>query len=95
MTTRPSKRDVVAAVLRGERPPYVPWSFWFTGEAAEKLCHYYGIAAADLDRHVNSHILGLGSQMSVIEHLGGDRIRDRFGVVWDRSQDQGIGMGEG
>lgn len=95
MTTRPSKRDVVAAVLRGERPPYVPWSFWFTGEAAEKLCHHYGIVAADLDRHVNSHILGLGSQMSVIEHLGGDRIRDRFGVVWDRSQDKDIGMVEG
>lgn len=93
--THPTKREVVATVLRGERPPYVPWSFWFTAEAAEKLCHHYGIAAADLDRHVNSHILGLGSQMAVIEHLPHDRIRDRFGVVWDRSQDKDIGMVEG
>jgi len=95
MARSPSKRDVVAAVLRGERPPYVPWSFWFTAEAAEKLRHHYRIAAADLDQHVNSHILGLGSQMAVIEHLPHDRIRDRFGVVWDRSQDKDIGMVEG
>ena len=94
--TKPhAKPAVVPAFLRGERPPYVPWSFWFTAEAAEKLCHHYGIAGADLDQHVNSHILGLGSQMPVVEHLGHDRIRDRFGVVWDRSQDKDIGMVEG
>ncbi len=85
----------MSAVLRGERPPYVPWSFWFTSEAAEKLCHHYGIKPGELDGHVNSHILGLGSQMRAFEDLGGGRIRDRFGVIWDRSQDKDIGVVEG
>lgn len=90
-----TKREVVAAVLRSERPPYVPWSFWFTAEAAEKLCTHYGIAAADLDHHVNSHILGLGSHVRAFETLEGGRVRDRFGVIWDRSQDKDIGVVEG
>jgi uroporphyrinogen decarboxylase len=90
-----TKREVVSAVLRGEKPPYVPWSFWFTAEAAEKLCAHYGIAAGDLDQHVNSHILGLGSQMRAFEQLAGGRVRDRFGVIWDRSQDKDIGVVEG
>ena len=90
-----TKREVVSAVLRGEKPPYVPWSFWFTTEAAEKLCRHYGIPADELDEHVNNHILGLGSQMRLMEDLGHGRVRDRFGVVWDRSQDKDIGMVEG
>jgi len=90
-----TKREVVSMVLRGEKPPYVPWSFWFTTEAAEKLCRHYGIAAADLDAHVNSHILGVGSQMRLMTDLGHGRVRDRYGVVWDRSQDKDIGMVEG
>ena len=89
-----SSREVVATVLRGEKPPYVPWSFWFTSEAAEKLCGHYGIEAGALDAHLHSHILAVGSQMGIMEDLGGGRVRDRFGVVWDRSQDKDIGVVE-
>ena len=95
MTNHPSKRDVVAAGRPGARPPDVPGAVGLTAPAAAKHCHNNRIAGADLDQHVNSHILGLGSQMPVVEHLGHDRIRDRFGVVWDRSQDKDIGMVEG
>lgn len=95
MPKKITKREVVATVLRGEKPPYVPWSFWFTTEAAEKLCTHYGIGPDQLDQHVNSHILGLGSQMRAFDELPGSRVRDRFGVIWDRSQDKDIGMVEG
>jgi uroporphyrinogen decarboxylase len=37
-----TKRDVIKAVLNGQTPPYVPWSFTFTLEAREKLVHHFG-----------------------------------------------------
>ncbi len=30
------KWDVVREGFEGKRPAYVPWSYWFTGEATEK-----------------------------------------------------------
>jgi uroporphyrinogen decarboxylase len=90
----PTKREVVGMVLRGERPPYVPWSFWFTAEAAEKLCAHYGVPPGDLDAHLHSHVLAVGGQMGIMEDLGDGRVKDRFGVIWNRSQDKDIGVVE-
>jgi len=88
-----TKREIVKLVLDGKRPPYVPWSFSFTVEAKEKLTACFGhddIAAA-----VDNHILGLGSDIGFFEDIGDNRVRDVFGVVWDRSIDRDIGNVEG
>ena len=79
-----------------ERPPYVPWSFGFTKEAKETLkAHYFQDSAAgdeDLYEKVGNHILKLGSDIGFFEESGPDRVRDVFGVEWDRSVDKDIGV---
>jgi len=77
-------------VLEGGRPPYVPWSFGFTCEAAERLKKHYG--TDDLDAVTDNHLLGLGDGIGFFDEIGGDCWRDAFGVVWDRSVDKDIGI---
>ncbi len=84
-----TRRDVVRMVLEGKCPPYVPWSFGFTKEALEKLTQHFGTDA--LDDVLKPHILPLGSAIGFFEDIGNDRMRDVFGVVWDRSVDKDIG----
>ena len=88
-----TKREVVAAALRHERPPYVPWSFAFTVEAIEKLVNHYG--TSDLEPIQQNHLLALGNDVGIFEDIGNDRVRDLFGVVWDRSVDKDIGTVSG
>ena len=38
-----TKRDVIRQVLDEQRPLYVPWSFGFTVEAADKLRDHFGV----------------------------------------------------
>lgn len=85
-----TKREVVKAVLDGRKPPYVPWSFSFTAEAAGLLARHYG--TDNLDAVVQNHFLGLGSATGFFDDVGHDRVRDVFGVIWDRSVDQDIGV---
>jgi uroporphyrinogen decarboxylase len=87
------QRDVVRLVLEGKRPPYVPWSMGFTKEAREKLCAYYG--CSDVEVPLDNHLLKLGSDIGFFTDLGDNRVRDVFGVVWDRSVDKDIGNVEG
>ncbi len=87
------KRDVIRLVLEGKRPPYVPWSMGFTKEAKEKLQRHYG--CDDLEGPLQNHLLKLGSDIGFFSDLGNNRVRDVFGVVWDRSIDQDIGNVEG
>jgi len=87
-----TKRDIIRTVLAAERPPYVPWSIGFTLEAAEKLRAYYG--QEDLEPILDNHILSLGNGIGFFEDLGDDRLRDVFGVIWDRSVDKDIGVVE-
>jgi len=87
------KRDVVRWVLEGKRPPYVPWSMGFTKEAKEKLQAHFG--SMDIEEPLDNHILKLGSDIGFFEDLGNNRVRDVFGVVWDRSIDKDIGNAEG
>lgn len=84
-----TKRDVIQTVLNGEAPPYVPWSFGFTLEAKARLIEHYG--TEDLEPILQNHILGLGNGIGFFEDIGEDRVRDVFGVVWDRSIDKDIG----
>jgi uroporphyrinogen decarboxylase len=87
-----TKRDVVRMVYEGRKPPYVPWSFSFTAEAREKLARHYG----SLDRVpiFHNHLLPLGDAIGFFDDVGNSRVRDVFGVVWDRSADKDIGIVE-
>ncbi|MFW5870067.1 MAG: uroporphyrinogen decarboxylase family protein [Candidatus Sumerlaeota bacterium] len=83
-------REVMRMVLDGEKPPYVPWSFGFTIQAREKLVAHYG--TDDLNPILQPHILSLGNAVGFFEDLGGGHVRDVFGVEWDRSIDEDIGV---
>ncbi len=85
-----TKREVIRIILAHQRPPYVPWSFSFTQEAREKLVRHYG--TADLDGVLHNHLIWAGNPAGSFTDLGGDKVRDAFGVVWDRSVDKDIGM---
>ena len=88
-----TKREVVRLAIDGERPPYVPWSFGFTVEARGKLVAHFG--TDDLEPFLENHLLGLGNDIGFFEDIGDGRVRDHFGVVWDRSVDKDIGIVEG
>ncbi len=83
------KREVVRLVLDGKRPPYVPWHFGFTHEAYAKLVEHF--RQPDLEDTFQNHLLDLGNGVGFFEDIGPDRVRDHFGVVWDRSIDKDIG----
>ncbi len=89
-----TKRDVVRRVFSGQRPPYVPWHYQFTKEPWELLCGHFGGADA-AETAVDNHILELGSAIGFFDDLGNNRVRDVFGVTWDRSVDKDIGNVEG
>ena len=84
-----TKREVVRRAIAWEPVPYVPWSFGFTVEAREKLVDHYG--TDDLEPILHNHFLNLGADVGFFEDLGNDRLRDVFGVIWDRSIDKDIG----
>jgi uroporphyrinogen decarboxylase len=88
-----TKREIIHAVLEGQKPPYVPWSCGFTKEARAKLQAHYG--AIELEDALQNHLLKLGSDIGFFTNLGNDRVQDVFGVVWDRSIDKDIGNVEG
>ena len=91
-----TRREVVRGVLEHRRPPYVPWSFGFTLEAREKLeAHFGRPGREELGELLGDHLLRLGSEMGVSEPAGEGRVRDVFGVVWDRHIDRDIGNVEG
>jgi uroporphyrinogen decarboxylase len=87
------KRELVRSVLEGARPPYVPWQIGLTLEARQKLEEHFG--ALGLEQALDNHFVDLGNPIGFFEPLGGDRYRDVFGVVWDRSIDKDIGNVEG
>jgi uroporphyrinogen decarboxylase len=87
-----TKRDVVRLALNHQRPPYVPWQFGFTVEAKQKLQEHYG--KAELEVALDNHIVNLGAEILFTEDIGNDRVRDNFGVVWDRHVDKDIGIVE-
>jgi len=88
-----TKREVVKLAIEGKRPPYVPWSFGFTQKAAAKLQEHYG--TKDIGPLFENHMAWVGSGDRGMEELGNCRVKDHFGVVWDRSQDKDIGVVEG
>jgi uroporphyrinogen decarboxylase len=88
-----TKRDVVRQALNAEPVPYVPWHMGFTLEAAEKLKAHYG--TDDLGPILQNHFYSVRGGGGIFTDIGNARVRDLFGVVWDRSVDKDIGVVEG
>ena len=84
-----TKRDVIKTVLKGKKPPYVPWSFKFTHEPHQLLKTHF--KTDDIDTAVGNHILNLGSDIGFFEEIKPNYFKDVFGVVWDRRIDKDIG----
>ena len=89
-----TKREVVRVVFSGQKPLYVPWHFQFTKEPWDQLCTHFGGADA-AETAIDNHILELGSAIGFFEEIGYHRLRDVFGVIWDRTVDKDIGIVEG
>ena len=85
-----TKRDIIKTVLQGGTPPYVPWGFAFTKEARARLTRHFG--TDDLQGALHDHILPLGDPAGFFEELPNARARDVFGVIWDRTMDEDIGV---
>jgi uroporphyrinogen decarboxylase len=84
-----TKREVIKTVLQHKKPPYVPWSFSFTYEAHELLAKHFH--TTELETILHNHILEVGNPIGFFETLGNNRVKDVFGVVWNRSIDKDIG----
>jgi len=84
-----TEREIVRAALEHRRPAHVPWQCGFTFEAAQKLREHYG--RDDLDAVLGNHIVTIGAGGERFADLGEGRVRDLFGVIWDRSVDRDIG----
>jgi uroporphyrinogen decarboxylase len=91
-----TKREVVQRAFTHQKPPYVPWSFSLTSAAKQKLMSYYGVEDEDgLEQIVGNHQLRLGGPgVGFMTELGNHRVRDHYGVIWDRSIDPDIGHSE-
>jgi uroporphyrinogen decarboxylase len=88
-----NKREVVRLALDGKRPPYVPWNIGLTVEARAKLEQHFG--PENLEGALQNHYLGLGNAIGFFDKVDDHRVRDVFGVVWDRSIDKDIGDVQG
>jgi uroporphyrinogen decarboxylase len=88
--SNPSKREVVIEALSFRRPPYVPWAWTLTERAAERMKARLG--AGDLDPFLASHFFELEPVNGRFEKVGAGRVRDVYGVIWDRSVDKDIGV---
>ena len=88
-----TKREVVQLSIDWKRPPYVPWSFGFTEGAWEKLKSHPALGGFPPD--FGNHVVSMGNSEDWFVETGHDRVRDAFGVVWDRTVDKDIGVVEG
>ena len=80
-----TKKEVMIRALRFQDPPYTPWSFGFTQPAAAKLQAHYG--RPDIGPLMHNHMASIGWRHEGMTPIGENRVRDAFGVVWDRSID--------
>ena len=89
-----SRREVVRLALEGRPVPYVPWNCGFTHEAWQHL-------EAEARRRgqpvrLGNHCDGFGAGgFVIVDSLPGDRVKDIWGVTWNRSRDKDIGVIEG
>ncbi|MBN1290573.1 MAG: uroporphyrinogen-III decarboxylase-like protein [Candidatus Latescibacteria bacterium] len=84
-----TKREIVKQALEGKPPPYVPWHFIFSAQAAEKLGTYF--ESSDFESIADNHLIRMGSVLGFFTDLGENCVQDHFGVIWDRSIDKTFG----
>lgn len=84
-----NKREVVKNAIDFKDIPYVPWSCSFTVEAHDKLRTHFD--CPEIHNIIGNHILSVGNDFGYFKNIGGDKFKDIFGVIWDRSKDKDIG----
>jgi uroporphyrinogen decarboxylase len=84
-----TKRDVVIDALKFRKPAYVPWNWGPTIDCGANLVKHLG--TQDLGAWLDNHFVGCSIDLGPWEDLGDDRVRDNYGVVWDRTIDKDIG----
>jgi uroporphyrinogen decarboxylase len=84
-------RERVWRTIRHQEPDRVPWHLGCTVPARQKLVDYYG--TADLDDVLGNHLAKYRPRPpdGLLEIRPGF-FRDDFGVVWNRTVDQDIGV---
>ena len=84
-----TKREIVIDALKFRPPRYVPWSWSMTKECEERFRKALHIE--DMDKFTEDHFFGVACITHGMEDIGGNCVRDKYGVVWDRSIDKDIG----
>jgi len=82
-------RDVVLDALAFRPPAYVPWAIALNIDCAERLKTHLG--TDDLSDFLDDHFLTVGAEVGQFEAVDEHRVRDRYGVTWDRAVDPDIG----
>ena len=88
-----SKREIVRSALEFRKPDYTPWQFDFTWGAHYKLLEHCGAEA--IEDLKDGHIMSVSGVSDGHTDLGNGLFRDAFGVVWNRSCHEGMGVVEG
>lgn len=86
-----TKREIMNLAIEGGPVPYTPWNLDFTQKAADRLKRHF--KTGDLESILGNHMAGYGC--GFMKELGGGRVMDFFGVIWDRTEDKDIGVVEG
>ncbi len=85
-----TKRDVVIDALEFRRPAYVPWQIDLTVDCARRLKEYLGVE--DLRDFLEGHFVTVSPGIHDFVKIDETRVRDHYGVTWDRSVDKDIGV---
>ncbi len=87
-----TKRDIVIDALEFRRPAYVPWQIDPTIQCAKRLKEHLGIE--DLSAFLDNHFISVSPGIHDFAKVDENRVRDHYGVTWDRSVDKDIGVPE-
>ena len=52
-----TRKELIKAVIRGEKPPYTPHHFDLTLYITDLLGKYYGYSRADIEDYIGNHFL--------------------------------------
>ena len=98
-----TRKEIVKRALAFQPTPIVPYNLDFTRAVREKLRDHF--KTDDIDETIGNYFLQInvssnaGAEVNrvaggLMETLGRDRFRDEFGVVWDKSAGDDIGVPE-
>ena len=96
-----TRRETIKKTLMFEPPPRVPYNFDFTKKMRANLAAHFG--TQDVDEAIGNYILSInigsnaGAETNrvaegLMKSIGHDTYQDEFGVVWDKSAGDDIGV---